>query len=159
MLMVRREGKRLSGWTRATHTTMTLTILLVDDNLTFVAAVRQFLDCLPDVSVVGQAHDGKSALMMLRQMQPALVLMDIAMPGMNGLELARAMNHETTPPQIVFLSMHDYQAYRDAAHELRAGFVSKSDVVTELLPMLQQKARARTLEAGTACADSSVQGL
>lgn len=120
---------------------MTLHILLVDDNHTFVAAVRQFLDHMPDVHIVGHAHDGKTALALVRANRPALILLDIAMPGMNGLELARAVRQEAPQPSIIFLSMHDNKEYRDAARELDAGFVSKSDFVTELLPILKDLSR------------------
>lgn len=122
----------------ASHHAMTLKILLVDDNLTFVTAVRQFLDRLADVVIIGQAHDGKSALALVRQHHPDLALLDIAMPGMNGLELARAMQLNPAAPQIVFLSMHDNQEYRAAASELGADFVSKADFVSELLPLLDK---------------------
>lgn len=119
-----------------------LTLLLVDDNKTFVTAVRQFLDRMPCVLVVGHAHDGKSALAQQREHAPALVLLDIGMPGMNGLELARAMLLHRAPPQLVFLSMHDNREYRAAARELGADFVSKADFVTELLPLLSARAQA-----------------
>ena len=114
------------------------TLLLVDDNQTFIAAVRQYLDRLPGVRVVDHAMDGKSALALQRQHRPALVLLDIAMPGMNGLELARAMLQEPTPPRLIFLSMHDNREYRAAAGELGADFVSKADFVAELLPLLER---------------------
>lgn len=131
-----------------------LTVLLVDDNQTFIAAVRQFLDRLPGIRIVGQAHDGKSALAQVRQSRPALVLLDIAMPGMNGLELARALLQDAEPPQLIFLSMHDNREYRAAAAELGAEFVSKADFVTELLPLLGSKVRTvatpgATLSDGT----------
>jgi DNA-binding NarL/FixJ family response regulator len=119
-----------------------LTLLLVDDNKTFVTAVRQFLDRMPGVQVIGHAHDGKAALAQQREHNPALVLLDIGMPGMNGLELARAMLQDDAPPQLVFLSMHDNREYRAAARELGADFVSKADFVTELLPLLGARAQA-----------------
>lgn len=116
-----------------------LTIMLVDDNQTFVTAVRQFLDRLPGVQIVAQARDGKSALAHMRRHRPALVLLDIAMPGMNGLELARAILQDPAPPQLTFLSMHDNREYREAARELGADFVGKADFVTELLPLLRAR--------------------
>jgi DNA-binding NarL/FixJ family response regulator len=122
---------------------MTLKILLVDDNITFMSAVRHFLDRLAGVSIIGQAHDGKTALAQVRENMPDVVLMDIAMPGMNGLELARALRQAPASPRIIFLSMHDNQEYRAAAHELEAGFVSKADFVNELIPKLEAMAQGQ----------------
>lgn len=119
---------------------MPLKILLVDDNPTYANAVRHFLDRLPGALVTGLAQDGKTALTMVRETPPDVVLLDIAMPGMNGLELARALQQMATPPHIIFLSMHDNQEYRAAANDLGASFVSKSDFVAQLMPTLNQMA-------------------
>lgn len=127
---------------------MPFKVLLVDDNPTFLAAVRQFLDLLPDVEILGQAQDGKSALALLRGTDVDLLMLDIAMPGMNGLELARAVGQSDKPPQMVFLSMHDNREYRAAALELGAGFVSKADFVVELLPMLDLMIEAKNNPPG-----------
>ena len=122
-------------------------ILLVDDNQTFLSAVQQFLKMLPGLDIVGQAHDGKSALARVRKEQPDLVVLDIAMPGMNGLELARAIQLLEVAPRVIFLSMHDNQAYRVAASELGADFVTKTDFVAELLPRLEAMIEARNRAA------------
>ncbi len=112
-------------------------ILLVDDNLTFLSAVRNFLALVPEVEVVAEAHDGVMALQQASQHQPNLVLMDIAMPGMNGLDAAAALNAFAHPPYIIFLSMHDCDSYRAAARDLGAwGFVGKSDFVANLIPLI-----------------------
>ena len=79
----------------------------------------------------------------MRESAPDVVLLDIAMPGMNGLELARALMQLATPPRIIFLSMHDNQEYRTAANDLGASFVSKSDFVVQLIPTLKQMALSR----------------
>ncbi len=119
-------------------------ILLVDDNLTFLTAVRKYLAMLPDAHVVAQAHDGQEALAQATQWRPDLVLLDIMMPGMNGLEVAAVMQSWPQPPQIIFLSMHDNDAYRQATAELGVlGFVGKADFVLELLPLI-----ARLVAAG-----------
>lgn len=121
-------------------------ILLVDDNLTFLAAVRKYLALLPDARVVAEAHDGPQALTQATQWRPDLVLLDIMMPGMNGLEVAAVMQSWPQPPQIVFLSMHDNAPYRQAAAELGVlGFVGKVDFVLELPPLI-----ARLIDAGGA---------
>ena len=118
-------------------------ILLVDDNLTFLAAVRKYLALLPNAQVVAEAHDGPQALSQAAQWQPDLVLLDIMMPGMNGLEVAAVMQSWAQPPQIIFLSMHDNAPYRQAAAELEVlGFVGKADFVLELPPLIAGLAAA-----------------
>lgn len=116
---------------------MTTRILLADDNATFVAAVRQFLSTLPDTEVVGVAHNGRDAMALAETLRPDLILLDIGMPEMNGLEAARRMQQWPTPPLIVFLSMHSSQAYRDAARQVgAAGFIGKADFADELPRMI-----------------------
>ena len=118
---------------------MTIKILLVDDNPTFLTAIRGFFDRLPGTEVIAEARDGREALTKAEKLQPDLVLMDIAMPELNGLNAARAMQYWPSPPYIVFLSMNDSEAYRAAARGLGAsGFVSKSNFVIELLPIIDQ---------------------
>ena len=118
---------------------MTLRILLVEDNPTFLMAVRQFLNRAQGMRVVGQAHNGVQALSLAAELQPDLVLLDMALPQMSGLEVARAMLAWVQPPRIVFLSMHDQSAYREAARDLGVpGFVGKADFVAALLPILEE---------------------
>ena len=128
-----------------------ITILLVDDNLTFLSSVRKFLAQLPEVLIVGEAHDGQEALTLAAQHKPDLVLMDIAMPGMNGLEAAQAMNAFAHPPHVVILSMHDNASYRAAAQDLGArGFVGKSDFVANLIPLIARLVSDLTLQKSAA---------
>ena len=117
---------------------MTIRVLLADDNPTFRAAVRQFLSALPATAVAGEAHNGREALELAASLAPDLVLLDIGMPEMNGLEAARRMQQWQEPPLVVFLSMHNGQAYRDAARQVgAAGFISKADFVEELPRMIE----------------------
>ena len=118
---------------------MTLRILLVEDNPTFLMAVRQFMDRAAGMRVVGLAHNGAQALALAAELQPDLVLLDMALPQMSGLEVARAMLAWPQPPRIVFLSMHDQAAYREAARDLGVqGFVGKADFVAALLPIIEK---------------------
>jgi len=120
---------------------MTTKILLVDDNQTFLSSLRLFLGMLPDVEVVGEAYDGRDALMKAIDLKPDLTLLDIALPEMNGLEVARRLQTLPQPPSVVFLSIHDDDDYRDAASRLgAAGYVSKADFVTELFPIMTRMA-------------------
>lgn len=116
-----------------------ITILLVDDNRIFLSAMRNFLAFLSDVEVVAEVHDGQAALAQVAALRPDLVLLDIAMPEMNGLVAATAINALPHPPRIIFLSMHDNEYYRSVASDLGAvGFVSKSDFVTMLIPLIKR---------------------
>lgn len=116
---------------------MTLQILLVDDNLTFLASVKKSLKLVPNTNVLAEAHDGAQALVLAQNLQPDLVLLDIVMPGMSGLEVAKTMQAWPRAPRVLFLSMHDNESYRLAAQSLGTlGLVSKANFVTELLPIL-----------------------
>jgi len=116
---------------------MRLRILLVDDNPTFLTAVRQCLAMLPEAEVVGQASDGPDALLQAQTLQPDLVLLDIVMPHMTGLEVATHMRTWPNPPRILFLSLHDNEFYRAAARELGAvALVGKANFVADLIPII-----------------------
>ena len=118
-------------------TERSLTVLLVDDNQTFLTSVSKTLRMLPNVTVVGQAHDGTQALSLAQQLQPDLMLLDIVMPGMTGLEVAKTMRAWPKSPKVLFLSMHDNESYRSAAKKLGAlDLVGKSNFVSELLPII-----------------------
>ncbi|MDP3699902.1 MAG: response regulator transcription factor [Hylemonella sp.] len=116
-------------------------ILLADDNQTFVSSVKLFLSMVPNVEVVGVAHDGLQAVTEAERLQPDVALLDIAMPKMNGMEAARHLKSLPRPPKIVFLSVHDTEEYRIAAASLGVdGFVDKSDFVNELFPIVTRLA-------------------
>ncbi len=118
---------------------MPLKIMLVDDNRTFALAVKRFLDMVPGVQVIAQAHDGEEALCMVDAHRPDLLLLDIGLPGINGLEVARRLRSRPQPPVIVFLSMHESASYSDAVREVgAAAFVGKADFVVALLPIIEQ---------------------
>ena len=118
---------------------VTFKIMLVDDNRTFVAAVRQFLDMLPGTLVVGQMHNGLDALAQIIRLEPDLVLLDIAMPGLNGFDVAKSLQALPNPPYVVILSMHDSSAYRDAARDMgAAAYVTKADFVVDLIPIIDR---------------------
>ena len=116
---------------------VTLQILLVDDNLTFLASVKKSLKLVPNTNVLAEAHDGPQALALAQHLQPDLVLLDIVIPGMSGLEVAKAMQLWPRAPRVLFLSMHDNESYRLAAQALGTlGLVSKANFVAELLPII-----------------------
>jgi two-component system chemotaxis response regulator CheY len=113
-------------------------ILLVDDSPEFLESAAGYLATQPDLRVVGRALSGPAALEQAAVLRPDLVLMDIALPGMNGLEAARQIKAWPAPPRIIILTLHDNPEYRSAAAAVRAdGFVAKSDFGVQLLPVVR----------------------
>lgn len=132
---------------------MSLRILLVDDNHTFLNAVSQCLAMMPEAEVVGQAYDGAEALAKAQALQPDLVLLDIVMPHMTGLEVATQMQTWPKPPRILFLSLHDNESYRAATRELGAvALVGKGNFVADLIPIIASLAAEKRTDLGDALA-------
>jgi|SRR5688572_7624433 len=94
-------------------------VLLVDDHNLVRAGIRALLEGLPDVSSVVEAADGHQALLLLRETRPDLALLDIAMPGLNGLELAECAQREVPETRVMILSMHREPGH--VAQALRSG--------------------------------------
>ncbi len=112
-------------------------VLLVDDSPQFAQAATRFLSAVPDMEIVGHARSGMEALELALQLHPTLVLMDVIMPEMDGLETTRRMKRMAMPPQIIVLTLHDNAEYRYKARLAGAdGFVSKIDFGTKLVPMI-----------------------
>ena len=110
-----------------------LRIFLADDHALVRGGIRALLQSIEGMSVVGETGDGTEALAMIRSMQPDLVLLDISMPGLNGLEIAERVAKELPQVRIIVLSMHATESY--VADALRAGVVGylrKSAAVAEL---------------------------
>lgn len=116
-----------------------LRILLVDDSPEFLAAASHFLSLEPWLQVVGLARSGAEAIEQTGRLNPDVVLLDLRMPGMNGLEATRRLKALAHPPRVVILTLHDEPEYRAALTAARAdGFVYKGHLETELFPLLQQ---------------------
>jgi DNA-binding NarL/FixJ family response regulator len=110
-----------------------LRVLLVDDHALVRAGIRSLLQELPDVEVVAEASDGAQALQIAEREQPDVVLMDIAMKGMNGLEAAAKLRERQPGVKVVILSMHTSEEYVLLA--LRAGasaYLIKDSATAEL---------------------------
>lgn len=114
-------------------------VILVDDNPDFVRTVADFLAQDPAIEIIGLATSGEAALDLTAAHRPDLVVMDLAMPGMGGLEATRRLKAECPAPRVVVLSLHDDEAYRLRARQAGAdGFVAKSELGTELLALIHR---------------------
>jgi DNA-binding NarL/FixJ family response regulator len=94
-------------------------VLLADDHALVRAGFRALLQSLPDMEVVAEAGDGREALRLIKLHQPDVVLMDIGMPGLNGLEAAARIAEEAPQIRVIILSMHATEEY--VLRALRAG--------------------------------------
>ena len=111
-------------------------VLLVDDSSLFLASASRVLAADPCVDIVGQVSSGAAALEQLSQLECDLVLVDLVMPGMNGLEVALRIRELPRPPRVVLLTLDDTPEYRSAASACADGFLGKSHTATQLLPLI-----------------------
>ena len=82
-------------------------VMLVDDHAILRTGVRSFLKLYPDIEVVAEASNGEEALVKVNEVQPEIVLLDIGMPGMNGLVLAGLLRDRHPSVKILVLTQHD----------------------------------------------------
>jgi two-component system, NarL family, response regulator NreC len=94
-------------------------VLLADDHTLIRAGLRMVVEAQPDLSVVGEANNGRDAVAMAEALKPDVVVMDIGMPSLNGIEAAREIRKILADTQIVMLSMHSDEGY--VLRALKAG--------------------------------------
>lgn len=117
---------------------MKIRVLLADDHAIVRAGLRMILAAEPDMSIVGETADGESALRMTEETHPDVVVMDISMPGMSGLDGVRRVKESVPDTQVVVLTMHEDQRYFFQALEAGAsGYVIKGATPVELLTAIR----------------------
>lgn len=113
-------------------------ILLVDDHDIVRQSVRQILESQNDWEIVGEAANGREAVTLYRQLKPDVVVMDITMPLMNGLDATKSILEGNPDSKILILTMHETPSLRHPIQQSGAkGVVRKSQVMGDLTPALQ----------------------
>ncbi|MBI3763293.1 MAG: response regulator transcription factor [Chloroflexi bacterium] len=114
------------------------TILLADDHAVLRAGLRMLLDAQPDLTVVGEAGQGSEALKLAGELKPDLILLDLTMPGLSGLEALPLLRKAAPESHVLILTMHDDESYlRQALRTGAAGYVLKKAADNELLSAIR----------------------
>src|SRR5882762_1692326 len=116
-----------------------ITVLLADDHTVVRQGLRSLLAAEPDIEIVGEAENGRQAVQMAKNLTPNIVVMDIAMPQLNGLEATRQIIKEGIPTKVLVLSSYSDDEY---VHQLTeagaAGYLLKEAVVTDLVKAIRE---------------------
>ncbi len=120
--------------TQANTETMAARILIVDDHEIFRRGLRSLLESRVDWEVCGEATDGQDAVDKAKQLQPDVIVLDITMPRLNGLDATALIRKEVPTAKVVILSQHQPALMKQVALTAGAGaYVTKSEVSRELM--------------------------
>jgi len=117
----------------------TTRILVVDDDDAFRQRVKAFFAPEADMEVVAETSDGEEAITKAQELKPDVVLMDVRMPGFNGVSATRKLREEVPEVKVIMLSVFDLPEYREAAMVSGAsGYVVKKSMIEALLPEIRR---------------------
>src|SRR5947199_7905201 len=121
---------------------MKITVLLADDHTVVRQGLRALLEAEEDVSVVGEAENGRQAVQMTKRLQPDVVVMDIAMPSLNGLEATRQISRESPKSKVLILSSYSDDEYVQQLTDAGAsGYLVKQTAAQDLVTAIREAKR------------------
>jgi DNA-binding NarL/FixJ family response regulator len=124
--------------------TKTTTIVLADDHRIVRQGLRALLAAEADFKVIGEADDGREALALVRRLNPDVLVLDLMMPGLNGLEVARQLHRQTPKVGIVVLSMHDDEGFvLEALANGASAYVLKDSNSSDLIQAVREVSAGR----------------
>jgi DNA-binding NarL/FixJ family response regulator len=134
-------------------------ILLADDHTIVRAGIRSLLEKTPDFQIVAEASDGREVVDLARTHVPDVVVMDIGMPGLNGLDATLRVLQDRPPTRVVVLSMHGAEEYVAQAWKAGASaYLLKGSAVTELEAAIRAVMRGQTYLSSSLAARAPSQG-
>lgn len=108
-------------------------IVIADDHSLIRQGVRSLLEDVPDIEVVGEAEDGLTARALAERLKPDVLIMDINMPGLTGIQVTEQLTAQSAPTRVIILSMYSDEAVvRQALHSGAKGYLLKRSVIEEL---------------------------
>ncbi|MGH8059630.1 MAG: response regulator [Candidatus Entotheonellia bacterium] len=120
------------------------TVVLADDHPVVRQGLRALLQSESDVWVIGEAGDGLEAVQLVERLQPHVLLLDLMLPGINGLEVTRQVCQQTSQTRVIILSMHANEAYvLSALRHGAAGYVLKDAHTTDVVRALREVVSGR----------------
>jgi two-component system, NarL family, response regulator NreC len=123
---------------------MALSVLLADDHQIVRQGLRALLAREPDFRLAGEAADGHEALRLAAELRPDVLVLDLMLPGVGGLEVTRQLGRFEKPPRVVVLSMHSNEAYvLEAVRAGAAAYVLKEAGADELVRAIREVAAGR----------------
>ena len=134
-------------------------VLMVDDHPVVLAGLKALVGAEPDLIVVGEARDGRTALRMAIQLAPDVVVLDISLPEMNGIELAAALRNERPDCRILVLTVHEERAYLRQLLDLGVGGYLLKRSAADELPRAIHAVAAGGMYLDPAIAGKAVSGL
>ena len=124
---------------------MSIRILLVDDHAIVRHGLSRSIQQQEDMEVIGQASDGHAAVELARELAPNVIVMDVSMPGLNGIEATRAILHASPGTRVVALSMHSAKRYvREMFRAGASGYLLKDCEFDELVQTIRLIAQGQT---------------
>lgn len=117
-------------------------VILADDHAIVRAGIRHILQRTPDIQVMGEASTGTEAIQLVNQLVPDVLLLDIEMPGLNGIEVARKLNATNLPVRILVLSTYDDRQYiTEILSHGAAGYLTKDEAPESIVEAIRSIAR------------------
>jgi two-component system, NarL family, response regulator NreC len=118
-----------------------ITIVLVDDHQILREGVRNLLEDEPDLKVIGEAPDGLTGIELTEKLTPDILISDLMMKGLNGIEVTREVRKRSPNTRIIILSMYDDDSFvNEAMREGAMGYVLKGSGISELLTAIRMVA-------------------
>jgi two-component system response regulator NreC len=125
----------------------TITVFLADDHTIVRQGLAKLLEGEPDLRVIGEAENGREAVGKVEKLKPDIVLMDIAMPMLNGIEATRQIRRICPQTKVIILSMHSHDRYISELFSLGAsGYLLKSSTGTDIIDYLSPSISGKDIE-------------